>query len=120
MKRRRGKSSSVRRMYHAPEQMRAAFLAGQGLSGQEIADQLGGTTGPKVRAMLRKCGVKLIRRPGAEELLTLRWSRRDRAAFEAAADARELDAADLAVELLRALLDEPVVMDNLLDREADR
>lgn len=115
--RKRGKAVSIRRVYHAPEQMRAAFLAGQGHSGGEIAGILGGTTGPKIRAMLRKCGIKMQRKAGAEELVTIRWSRRDHSAFVLIADRHEMDAADLAAELLRALAAEPVLLLNLLDRE---
>jgi hypothetical protein len=48
-----------RRAWSASELMLAAFLAGQGRTGGEVAGRLGGTTGPRVRSRLRAAGVHM-------------------------------------------------------------
>lgn len=50
-----------RRQYHAPEQMRAAYMAGQGCSGEEIAKAIGSTSGDRIRSMLGHFGLKMVR-----------------------------------------------------------
>jgi hypothetical protein len=113
--RRRAAPKTIRRPFFGPEKMRAAFLAGSGLSGGEIAEQLGGTTGAKVRAMLHKSGIRMTRRVGQHVPIRLDAHRRDQRALEAAAFARDLDPADLALELLRRVLAVPSLVDNLID-----
>lgn len=108
-----------RRPFFGPEKMRAAFLAGEGHSGGEIAAVLGGTTGAKIRAMLHTAGIKMQRRAGHHEIIRLDANRKDRRALDAAAFSRDLDPADLALELLRRVLAEPVLIDNLLDHGED-
>jgi hypothetical protein len=98
----------------APELMRAAFLAGQGYTAADIAVQIGNTTGAKIASQLHRHGVHTCRK-GDDEIMQLRWSRRDQRALDALADKRSRSAADLVVITLRILLSEPVLFANLLD-----
>jgi hypothetical protein len=114
----RGASKAPRPTSHSPALIQAAFLAGQGMTGAEIAAAIGGTTGPDVRAQLRRHGVKVPRGFGMAEPIAVRLSRRERLVFGTLAEAIEIEPTDLAAELLRALIAEPIVARNLLDREA--
>ena len=103
------------RSYLNHEIVQMAFKAGQGMTPGQIAEAMGGdATGGRVGAQLRKYGVHLPRR-GDDDIMQLRWSRRDRRALESIASNRQHDAPDIAVILLRILLAEPVLMGNLLD-----
>ncbi|MFC5509328.1 hypothetical protein ACFPN9_29365 [Bosea massiliensis] len=96
-----------------------AFKAGQGMTPGQIAEAMGGdATGGRVGAQLRKYGVHLPRR-GDDDIMQLRWSRRDRLALEEIASKRQHDAPDIAVIALRILIAEPILFGNLLD-EADQ
>ncbi|MBN9439365.1 hypothetical protein [Bosea sp. (in: a-proteobacteria)] len=107
-------ASSPSRKYLAPELMKSAFLAGQGYTAADIALQIGGTTGAKIASQLHRYGVSLPRR-GDDEIMQIRWSRRDQAALDALAENRSRGAPDLVVIILRILLAEPVLFNNLLD-----
>ncbi len=110
----RGKARTPSRKYLAPELMKAAFLAGQGYTAGDIALQIGNTTGAKIASQLHRHGVHTLRK-GDDEIMQLRWSRRDQRALDALADKRSRSAADLAVITLRILLAEPVLFANLLE-----
>ena len=67
------------RHYLPAEIVKAAFLAGQGVPSADIALQLGGTTGAKIAKQLHRYGVALLRK-GDDEVMQIRWSRRDQRA----------------------------------------
>ena len=102
------------RSYLPNELMKASFLAGQGYSSIDIALQIGGTTGAKIAKQLHRYGISLPRR-GDDEIMQIRWSRRDQAALDKLAENRSRGAPDLVVIILRILLAEPVLFNNLLD-----
>ena len=102
------------RAYLPPELMKAAFLAGQGYDSVDIALQIGGTTGAKIAKQLHRYGVSLPRK-GDDEIMQIRWSRRDQKALDALAETRARGSADLVVIVMRILLAEPVLFANLLD-----
>jgi hypothetical protein len=82
-------------------------VAGEGHSGQEIADYLGGTTAQRVRAMLRKSGLKMRRSAGTAELFPLTCKRRDLRALRSVADSLDIEANDLLLLVLRDALANP-------------
>lgn len=92
------------RVWYGPDKMRAAFYAGQGKSAVEIAQFLGGTDAPRVRAMLNNHGIPLIRSAGNEDILLVRWKRQDREALNKAAARLDRDTSDLAALIVRKVL----------------
>ncbi|PXW56972.1 hypothetical protein C7450_1079 [Chelatococcus asaccharovorans] len=110
--------STPRRLYYGPEKMRAAFMAGAGRSGTEIATVLGGTSSHKVRAMLRKAGLSMTRRGGDDAILQTHLRRRELASLVAEADRRDFDPGDLVAALVRACIEDPVLIDNIIDDAA--
>lgn len=111
----RKKPTRRNRVYFGPEKMRAAFRAGQGWNAGQIADEMGGTTPRKVRDMLRDCGIKLVRPFGRPKAVQVHCTNTDLRRLEDEAARREVDPGDLALHMLRVLLDEPNVLSNLLD-----
>lgn len=112
---RKRKSGQRYRAYLNHELMQMAFLAGEGRTPSEIAAAMGGgLTGAKVGAQLRRYAVRMPRR-GDDDIMQLRWSRRDRLALEEIASKRLHDAPDIAVIALRILIAEPILFGNLLD-----
>ncbi len=105
------------RSYFGPEKMRAAYRAGQGWNAGEIAMEMGGTTARKVRDMLRTCSIKLVRPFGRPKAVQIHCTNTDLRLLEDAASDREVEAGDLALHIIRVLLQEPVVMANLLDED---
>jgi hypothetical protein len=95
--------------------MRAAFMAGQGLSGGEIAEILGGTTGRKIRSMLHNAGIRMLRRPGDHDIVRYDCTRKEARALREAAFSRDLDPSELARTIVCRVLEFPVLLDNLLD-----
>lgn len=102
------------RHYLPAEIVKAAFLAGQGVPSADIALQLGGTTGAKIAKQLHRYGVALPRK-GDDDVMQIRWSRRDQRALEAFAEKYPWGAADIIVIIMRVLLAEPVLFANLMD-----
>ncbi|CAH1649834.1 hypothetical protein [Chelatococcus asaccharovorans] len=111
---RKRKRPVPRRVYFGPEKLRAAFLAGSGKSGTEIAQILGGTTGTAVCKMLRKAGIEM---PGTSRhrVFPLTLPRRDAEKLAAQADRRDMTPHALAASVLCACVAEPVLIDNVLD-----
>ncbi|MBS7698680.1 MULTISPECIES: hypothetical protein [unclassified Chelatococcus] len=109
--------STPRRLYYGPEKMRAAFMAGAGRSGTEIATALGGTSSHKVRAMLRKAGLAMPS-TADDRPLPLVLRRRELSALETAADRRDVSPEQLATAVLRACIADPVLFDNIIDDAA--
>lgn len=93
-----------RRTWYGPDKLRAAYMAGQGASAGEIAQAIGGTSGPRVRVMLRAHGIQLMRERGGEDILFVRWKRGDREALEKVALAMDRDGAELAALIVRKVL----------------
>lgn len=108
--------AAARRHWSKRDLVQIANLSGQGFSGGEIGEALG-TTGAVVRALLFRYGVQSQRRVGHHDLIKIHCTRRDRAKLHAAAFQRDLDPEDLALKVICAVLDEPVLLDNLLDDE---
>jgi hypothetical protein len=94
-----------RRPWFGPDKLRAAYLAGQGMSAGEIARVIGGTTGQRVRAMLRVYGIPLQRDRGNMDILQVVWKRGDRAALDAAADRLDRDPGELAALIVRKVIE---------------
>jgi hypothetical protein len=111
--RRKGKGPI--RPFYGREKMRAAFMAGQGMSGGEIAEILGGTTGGKIRSMLHNAGIRMLRRPGDHDVVRYDCTRKEGRALREAAFARDLDPSQLARTIVARALEFPVLVDNLLD-----
>ena len=106
-----------RRPWYGPDKLRPAYLAGQGHSAGEIARIIGGTTGQRVRAMLRVHGIQLQRSAGNMDILQIVWKRADRAALDAAADRLDRDPGELAALIVRRVLEGKKIdsLVNLLD-----
>jgi hypothetical protein len=83
----------LRRQYHAPEQMRAAYLAGQGCSGEEIAKAIGGTSGDNIRSMLGRFGLKMFRPSRFHTVIQIVCLKREVEAVRKAASAADMDIA---------------------------
>lgn len=92
-----------RRPWYGPDKLRAAHLAGQGKSGEEIAAIIGGTTGPRVRAMLRAHDISLLGN-GRNDVILITWKKDDREAIEKAAYMRDRDPEELAALIVRKVL----------------
>ena len=106
-----------RRAYYGPDKLRAAFLAGAGKSGAEVAEIIGGTTGPRVRAMLRRAGLTTSCAPVTRTIpIVLRNA--DVKALKQRADEHEAAPESLAAELVRVVVAEPTLLRNLLDESA--
>lgn len=95
--------------WHTSDVLRAVYLAGRGASAREIADQIGGTTPERVRAMLRNHGFGLMRSRTYEDILFVRWKTDDRQKLDAAADKLDRDPAELAALIIRRALDTRMV-----------
>jgi len=93
-----------RRPWFGPDKLRAAFLAGQGASAGEIARAIGGTTGHRVRAMLRVYGIPLMREHGDDDVLFVRWKRADRQRLNEIADRLDREPGELAALIVRKAL----------------
>lgn len=104
-----------RRPWYGPDKLRAAFLAGQGKSAGEIASIIGGTTGPRVRSMLRVHNIPLLREKGGEDILFVKWKRSDREALEKAALAMDRDGSELAALIVRKVLETPQMAREMID-----
>lgn len=98
-----------RRPWYGPDKLRAAFMAGQGASGGEIAKAIGGTTPDRVRAMLRVHGIPLMREKGSEDILFVRWKVADREALEKIAARMEREPGELAALIVRKAIAEKAV-----------
>lgn len=102
------KSSKVRgayrRVWYGQDKIRAAFLAGQGKSADEIARIIGGTTAPSIRTILHSNGVPLFRKSGHDDCLMLQWKKTDREAIEKHAAKRDRDPAELAALIVRKVM----------------
>lgn len=92
------------RVWYGPDKMRAAYLAGQGMSSREIALAVGGTTGSRIRAMLNSHGIPLMRSAGNEDVLSVRWKRGDREALNKAASRLDREPEELAALIIRKVL----------------
>ncbi|MDQ0301402.1 hypothetical protein [Ancylobacter polymorphus] len=93
-----------------------AYLAGMGRSGRQIADEVGVEDPQRVRAALRAMGLKLLREPGAMELIMVRVPRPVAVAATELADRSETTLEDFAARVLALMcLEERVMLQNLLD-----
>lgn len=105
---------SPTRLYHAPEMMEMAYLAGRGWSGEEIAQKIGGTTGPKVRAVLRKFHLRMVRSSWREAVFQIVCRVSVQEKLVAIADARDIELDVMLVDLLERLDEEDI--NTVLDR----
>lgn len=105
MKKRADANKLPRRVWYGPDKLRAAYLAGQGKSGDEIAQVIGGTNGARVRAMLSSHGIPMMRQAGNQDILFVKWKKHDREALEKAAAKRDRDPAELAALIVRKVLE---------------
>lgn len=106
--------SLPRRPWYGPDKLRAAYMAGQGASANEIAEAIGGTAGNRVRSMLRAHGLPLMREHNGEDILFIRWKVADRQKLNAAADRLDRDPADLAAIIVRKVLADKKLLDSLV------
>lgn len=90
------------RPLYGPDMLRAAWMAGNGASADDIARAIGGTTAQRVRAMLRDHHLTLLRR--GEDVLTIAWNASDRRQLNGIADALNRDPGELAALILREAL----------------
>jgi hypothetical protein len=95
--------------WHTSDVLRAVYLAGRGASAREIADQIGGTTPERVRAMLRNHGFGLMRSRTYEDILFLRWKTDDRQKLDTASDKLDREPAELAALIIRKALEARIV-----------
>lgn len=109
MSQKRRYAALPRRPWYGPDKLRAAFMAGQGASAGEIAKAIGGTTGPRVRAMLRVHGIPMLREAGNEDILQIRWKIGDRERLNAAADQLDRDPGELAALIIRRVLERKMI-----------
>lgn len=92
------------RPWYGPDKMRAAWMAGNGASADDIARTIGGTTAQRVRAMLRNHHLSLLRKSRGEDVLMIAWKESDRRRLNGAADALGYEPAELAAIILRKVL----------------
>ena len=85
-------ASAARRVWYGPDKLRAAFFAGQGRTPDQIAQTIGGTTGPRVRTLLHQRGIGFNRDGGFADQIMLNWKKADRELIEKPAAKRERDA----------------------------
>jgi len=110
------KATRSERKYTIPERMRAAYMAGEGKSSRQISDAIGDTTKSNVRRMLRYFDIHLKRAPNVhQETISFTISAHEFRAMRAVADECDFELGELALELLRILTKEPVLLANLLD-----
>lgn len=100
----RPKRKQPPRVWYGQDKLRAAYYAGQGKSGKEIAQIIGGTDPARVRAMLNSHGIPLMRQAGSEDVLLIRWKRADREALNRTANRLDRDPGDLAALIVRKVL----------------
>ncbi|MCT8999222.1 hypothetical protein [Chelativorans intermedius] len=105
----KGDKAPPRKRWSTGDIIRAAHMAGQGASGGEIATVIGGTTGERVRAMLRVHGIPLLRNRGNEDILQIRWKREDRERLNALADRLDREPGELAALIVRKAMQGKVV-----------
>lgn len=102
--------------YSVPMKIRMAYLAGQGRSGGEIAEEIGIDDPQRVRSALRNMGIRLLREPGGMELIMVHVARPVRDAMVEIADRAELTPEELAARILTLMcVEERVMLENLLD-----
>lgn len=97
-------ASPARRVWYGPDKLRAAFYAGQGKTPDQIAQAIGGTTGPRVRTLLHQHGIGFNRDSGFADQIMLNWKKTDRELIEKHAAKRERDPAELAALIVRKVL----------------
>lgn len=100
----RATEAAGRRVWYGPDKLRAAYLAGQGKSGTEIAQILGGTTAARVVAMLHEHDIPLLRRGGYYTYTMLKWKVWDREQIEKHAAKRERTPGELAALIVRKIM----------------
>lgn len=106
------------RPWYGPDKMRAAWMAGNGSSAEDIARTIGGTTAQRVRAMLRQHQLSLIRKCRGEDVLIVAWKDADRRRLNGAADALDREPMELATIILRRVLaGGPKIISKLIDGE---
>lgn len=103
-----------RRPWYGPDKLRAAYLAGLGMSANEIARVIGGTNGPRVRAMLRVHDIRLLREKGGEDILHIRWKTGDRQKLNSMADQLDREPGELAALIVRKVLADPRLLRDLV------
>ncbi len=101
----RATEAAGRRVWYGPDKLRAAYLAGQGKTGTEIAQILGGTTAARVVAMLHEHDIPLLRRGGYYTYTMLKWKVWDREQIEKHAAKRERTPAELAALIVRKVME---------------
>lgn len=102
--------------YSVPMKVRMAYLAGMGRSGRQIADEVGVEDPQRIRAALRAMGLKLLREPGAMELIMVRVPRPVAVSAAELADRAEITLEDFAARVLALMcLEERVMLQNLMD-----
>lgn len=107
--------AAPRRVYYGPDKMRAAWLAGNGKSLSDIATMIGGTTRKRMHALLSKCGLGTLPKRPNEVAFPVIITRPEFERMTGIAIDRATEPTALAALLLRTLLSEPVVLQNLLD-----
>ncbi len=100
----RASEAAGRRVWYGPDKLRAAYLAGQGKTGDEIAKIIGGTTAARVTAMLHEHDIPMLRRGGFYTYMLLKWKIWDRELIEKHAAKRERDPAEMAALIVRKVL----------------
>lgn len=103
-----------RRPWYGPDKLRAAYMAGQGASAGEIAKAIGGTTGDRVRAMLRVHGIPLMRKNSGEDILFVRWKTADRERLNRTADKLDRDPGELAALIVRRAMEKKNLIEELV------
>ncbi len=97
-------ASPARRVWYGPDKLRAAFYAGQGKTPDQIAQAIGGTTGPRVRTLLHQHGIGFNRDGGFADQIMLNWKKTDRELIEKHAAKRDRDPAELAALIVRKVI----------------
>ena len=108
-----------RRVYLTQDNMRIAWLAGNGKSGGEIAEAIGGTTRYRIASLLRRFGLSLLGRNPSDRVLVVMVNGKSLDRITHAAVERDLDPAALAGRLLTILGSEAALLKNLLDDEGE-
>ena len=100
----RAAEAAGRRVWYGPDKMRAAYLAGQGKTGDEIAKVMGGTTAARVTALLHEHDIPMLRRGGYYTYTMLKWKVWDREQIEKHAAKRERTPGELAALIVRKIM----------------
>jgi len=108
------KKASVRRVWYGPDKLRLAYLAGQGMTASQIADAMGGTTGPRVRSLLAKVGLQLLGTAG-RQVVQVKVRSADANALAAQAVKRDREPEELAALVISAAVKDPDLIDSLVD-----